>query len=135
MDNPFFEHSILNSPYEYPKRHWELDDDRMRVQMALVVPSRQRSRMEQMSLLVKSISQHLLNRQIQGLNSNLKAKLITIGGRHILLVLPGWQRPRVFIRGLIRSVTYGLLPTSRYPSDIGLDRYRSRTMGPALDHD
>ena len=26
MDNPFFEHPILNSPYESPARHWELDD-------------------------------------------------------------------------------------------------------------
>jgi type III restriction enzyme len=26
MDNPFFDHPILNSPYDYPKRHWELDD-------------------------------------------------------------------------------------------------------------
>ena len=25
MSNPFFEHPILNSPYEYPNRHWELD--------------------------------------------------------------------------------------------------------------
>ena len=25
MDNSFFEHSILNSPYDYPGRHWELD--------------------------------------------------------------------------------------------------------------
>jgi len=25
MSNPFFEHPILNSPYEAPKRHWELD--------------------------------------------------------------------------------------------------------------
>ena len=25
MENPFFEHRILNSPYEYPVRHWELD--------------------------------------------------------------------------------------------------------------
>src|SRR5688572_12718099 len=25
MANPFFEHPILNSPYEYPQRHWELD--------------------------------------------------------------------------------------------------------------
>src|SRR6266496_2113834 len=24
--NPFFEHPILYSPYEYPTRHWELDD-------------------------------------------------------------------------------------------------------------
>jgi type III restriction enzyme len=26
MSNPFFDHPILNSPYEYPSRHWELDD-------------------------------------------------------------------------------------------------------------
>jgi len=25
MSNEFFEHPILNSPYEYPARHWELD--------------------------------------------------------------------------------------------------------------
>jgi type III restriction enzyme len=25
MSNPFFDHPIINSPYEYPKRHWELD--------------------------------------------------------------------------------------------------------------
>jgi type III restriction enzyme len=24
--NPFFDHPILNSPYAYPERHWELDD-------------------------------------------------------------------------------------------------------------
>lgn len=27
MDNRFFEKPILNSPYEYPARYWELDDD------------------------------------------------------------------------------------------------------------
>ena len=26
MSNPFFDHPILNSPYEYPLKHWELDD-------------------------------------------------------------------------------------------------------------
>ncbi|MHC5057784.1 MAG: BPTD_3080 family restriction endonuclease, partial [Planctomycetota bacterium] len=26
MDNQFFEHPILNSPYESPSRHWELDE-------------------------------------------------------------------------------------------------------------
>lgn len=25
MDNRFFEQPILNSPYDYPVRHWELD--------------------------------------------------------------------------------------------------------------
>jgi type III restriction enzyme len=27
MDNQFFKHPVLNSPYEYPARHWELDDE------------------------------------------------------------------------------------------------------------
>ena len=26
MENRFFEQPILNSPYEYPAKHWELDD-------------------------------------------------------------------------------------------------------------
>ncbi|MGH8063769.1 MAG: BPTD_3080 family restriction endonuclease [Candidatus Entotheonellia bacterium] len=26
MTNPFFDYPILNSPYDYPARHWELDD-------------------------------------------------------------------------------------------------------------
>ena len=25
MSTPFFDHPILNSPYECPRRHWELD--------------------------------------------------------------------------------------------------------------
>jgi type III restriction enzyme len=27
MDDRFFKQPILNSPYDYPSRHWELDDD------------------------------------------------------------------------------------------------------------
>jgi hypothetical protein len=26
MSNPFFDHPILNSPYECPMRYWELDE-------------------------------------------------------------------------------------------------------------
>src|SRR6267154_5180241 len=26
MSNPFFDHPILNAPYQYPMRHWELDE-------------------------------------------------------------------------------------------------------------
>jgi type III restriction enzyme len=26
MAEPFFDHPILNSPYEYPVKHWELDE-------------------------------------------------------------------------------------------------------------
>ena len=26
MENRFFDQPILNSPYEYPAKHWELDD-------------------------------------------------------------------------------------------------------------
>jgi type III restriction enzyme len=35
MTNPFFEHPILNSPYEYPRRHWELDDQGQPTQRTL----------------------------------------------------------------------------------------------------
>jgi hypothetical protein len=24
--NPFFDHPVLNSPYKYPRKHWELDE-------------------------------------------------------------------------------------------------------------
>jgi hypothetical protein len=27
MDNPFFDHPVINSPYEEPDQHWELDKD------------------------------------------------------------------------------------------------------------
>jgi len=26
MSDPFFDRPILNSPYDYPKRYWELDE-------------------------------------------------------------------------------------------------------------
>jgi type III restriction enzyme len=26
MSNPFFDRPILNSPYDHPRRHWELDE-------------------------------------------------------------------------------------------------------------
>lgn len=35
MTNPFFDHPILNSPYESPLRHWELDDDGQPTQKTL----------------------------------------------------------------------------------------------------
>ncbi len=35
MNNQFFEHPILNSPYEYPARHWELDADGQPTQQIL----------------------------------------------------------------------------------------------------
>ena len=40
MDNQFFEHPILNSPYEYPARHWELDEQGQPTQR--IVESRRR---------------------------------------------------------------------------------------------
>ena len=27
MENPFFDRPIINSPYEYPSQHWELDEE------------------------------------------------------------------------------------------------------------
>ena len=35
MTNPFFDHPILNSPYDCPPRHWELDDDGQPTQQIL----------------------------------------------------------------------------------------------------
>jgi type III restriction enzyme len=41
MSNPFFDHPILNSPYEIPKKHWELDKDGQPTQQ--VIPSRRKA--------------------------------------------------------------------------------------------
>ncbi len=41
MSNPFFDHPILNSPYEIPRRHWELDASGQPTQK--VVESRRRA--------------------------------------------------------------------------------------------
>ena len=35
MTNPFFDHPILNSPYDCPPRHWELDEDGQPTQKTL----------------------------------------------------------------------------------------------------
>ena len=41
MSNPFFEQPILNSPYECPSRHWELDDAGQPTQK--ILPSRRQA--------------------------------------------------------------------------------------------
>jgi type III restriction enzyme len=41
MTNPFFDNPILNSPYEYPARHWELDDQGQPTQQ--MIESRRRA--------------------------------------------------------------------------------------------
>jgi len=41
VGNPFFDHPILNSPYEYPTRHWELDESGQPTQR--IVESRRRA--------------------------------------------------------------------------------------------
>jgi len=41
MSNPFFDHPILNSPYEAPSRHWELDDQGQPTQR--IIDSRRRA--------------------------------------------------------------------------------------------
>ena len=38
MENPFFDHPIINSPYAYPSRHWELDEEGQPTQ--LIIESR-----------------------------------------------------------------------------------------------
>ena len=41
MSNPFFDHPILNSPYDCPQRHWELDSTGQPTQQ--VFPNRRRA--------------------------------------------------------------------------------------------
>jgi type III restriction enzyme len=41
MSNPFFDRPILNSPYERPSRHWELDDSGQPTQ--IVIDSRRKA--------------------------------------------------------------------------------------------
>jgi type III restriction enzyme len=41
MTNPFFDHPILNSSYEYPARHWELADQGQPTQQ--MIESRRRA--------------------------------------------------------------------------------------------
>jgi type III restriction enzyme len=41
MSNPFFERPILNSPYEYPREHWELDSSGQPTQR--VIPTRRKA--------------------------------------------------------------------------------------------
>jgi hypothetical protein len=40
--NPFFDQPILNSPYEYPRRHWELDNQSQPTQQ--IIEHRRRAR-------------------------------------------------------------------------------------------
>lgn len=40
MSNPFFDHPILNSPYAYPTRHWELDEHGQPTQKILEIRRR-----------------------------------------------------------------------------------------------
>jgi type III restriction enzyme len=41
LSNPFFDHPILNSPYECPQRHWELDPEGQPTQQ--IQPTRRRA--------------------------------------------------------------------------------------------
>lgn len=40
MSNPFFEHPILNPPYDCAARHWELDGDGQPTQKILPIRRR-----------------------------------------------------------------------------------------------
>ncbi|MDP2760621.1 MAG: DEAD/DEAH box helicase family protein [Sideroxyarcus sp.] len=63
MSDAFFEHPILNSPYEYPSRHWELDNGQPTQQIVekrrpaeyitpLPKPKKRKGQAEQSSLLL-----------------------------------------------------------------------------------
>lgn len=42
MSNLFFQHPILNSPYEYPRQHWELDESGQPTQQ--IIPERRKAK-------------------------------------------------------------------------------------------
>ena len=42
MSNPFFERPILNSPYEYPRLHWELNEEGQPTQKT--IPERRKAK-------------------------------------------------------------------------------------------
>ena len=64
MSNPFFDHPILNSPYDYPRRHWELDstgqptqrtiDARRKAEFITPIPKprKQKGKAQQQSLVL-----------------------------------------------------------------------------------
>ena len=62
MSNPFFDHPILNSPYDYPTRHWELDstgqptqkiiDTRRRAEFITPIPKPRKRRAEEQQEIV-----------------------------------------------------------------------------------
>jgi type III restriction enzyme len=68
MSNPFFEKPILNSPYEYPNRHWELDESGQPTQKVIgrrreasfitpiPKPRKRKGQAEQMALFVNELS-------------------------------------------------------------------------------
>ena len=60
MNNPFFEQPILNTPYGYPGRHWELDeqgqptqqiiDERRKAKYATPIPKPKKQKKAQRGL-------------------------------------------------------------------------------------
>ena len=62
MENPFFDQPILNSPYEYPARYWELDksgqptnriiDSRRRAEFITPIPKPKKRRTAQQDLVL-----------------------------------------------------------------------------------
>ena len=69
MTDSFFDHPILNSPYEYPSRHWELDDSgqptnrildhRRRVSFITPIPTPRKRKREQQELIFDAAAREL----------------------------------------------------------------------------
>ena len=69
MTDSFFDRPILNSPYEYPSRHWELDesgqptsrilDHRRRVSFITPIPKPKKSKLSQRELVFDEAAQKL----------------------------------------------------------------------------
>ena len=69
MTETFFDHPILNSPYEYPSRHWELDDsgrptnriveNRRRVSLITPIPAPKKLKRAQQELIFDAAAREL----------------------------------------------------------------------------
>lgn len=76
MNNRFFERPVLNSPYEYPKRHWELDKDGQPTQQ--IIENRRRTH-DQMVQAARSGVQNIAEgSQVSGTSKKMEMKLTNV---------------------------------------------------------
>jgi len=103
MNNPFFEHPILNSPYEIPSKHWELDkegqptqqiiDRRRDADFITPVPKarKRKTRVTQVELSFDEAADISNNDQRYKLNETINAVRIEVGKWRSIPDASRWQ--------------------------------------------